>query len=304
MQDRSKQLVGESPPWLSALEHASRVAPLDRSVLVIGERGTGKELVGERLHFLSKRWEGPFVKVNCAAMTETLLDSELFGHERGAFTDAKRAKRGLLEVAATGSAFLDEVGETALDVQPKLLKAIEERTFRRLGGTAELTLDARLIAATNRPLSDAVRDGRFRADLFYRLQVLTISLPPLRSEPERIPELAHTLLPRGARLTLAALRTIEEYPWPGNIRELKNSLWRAAILAEGAEIDPVHLSLPIEVAGDGPRPGALSLAETERRAIESALRQTGGNKARAALLLGIARSTLNEKLKRVEEKRV
>jgi len=272
----------------------------DAPVLIAGETGTGKGWVARRIHELSPRAAAPFVEINCASLNATFFESELFGHEKGAFTDAKQAKRGLLEVAARGTAFLDEVAELAPEVQPKLLKVIEERAFRRLGGTTELRSEARVIVASHQSLAEAVAGKRFRADLFYRLQVLTLTLPPLRAQKERIPELARALAPRGARLSDAAIAALRAYDWPGNIRELKNTLWRAAILAEGAVIGPEHLGL---VPQDGtPRvvdsDGVMTLEEAERRAIEAALRHTGGNKVKAAQALGIARSTLNEKLRR------
>jgi DNA-binding NtrC family response regulator len=281
----------------------------DAPVLILGETGTGKGYVARRIHELSRRRQAPFVEINCASLSVTFFESELFGHERGAFTDAKQAKRGLLEVADQGTMFLDEIAELSADVQPKLLKAIEERAFRRLGGTAEMRTEARFICATHQPLAEAVAARRFRADLYYRLQVLTIVLPPLRERRDEIPALARTLLPRGARLSDVGVRALVGYHWPGNIRELKNAMWRATILAEGSPIGPEHLAL-----ADAPSPGGSGLApggagrpaegtvptleEAERRAIQSALGVTGGNKLRAAELLGIARSTLTEKLKR------
>ncbi|HZF68433.1 MAG TPA: sigma-54 dependent transcriptional regulator [Gemmatirosa sp.] len=274
----------------------------DAPVLVAGETGTGKGYVARQIHERSPRAQAPFVEINCASLQASFFESELFGHEKGAFTDAKQAKRGLLEVAARGTVFLDEIAEMSGDVQPKLLKAIEERTFRRLGGTATLRSDARVIVATHQPLAEAVAQGRFRADLYYRLQVLTITLPPLRARRDEIPVLAHALLPRGARLADRAVAALVGYAWPGNIRELKNALWRASILAEGGPIGPEHLGLgdaPAVGAADTSTPGSpVTLAEAERRAIGAALGATGGNKARAAELLGIARSTLNEKLRR------
>ena len=221
----------------------------------------------------------------------------MFGHERGAFTDAKQAKRGLFEVAGRGTLFLDEIGEVVAEVQPKLLKVLEERTFRRLGGTSELRSDARVIAATNQPLAQRVQEGAFRADLYYRLQVLTLALPPLRERRDELESLARALAPSGNRLSRAALRTIEQYDWPGNVRELKNTLWRAALLADGAEIQPRHLSLP-ELA-DSLVPTPVTLADAERAAIADALAATGGNRVQAAQRLGIARSTLLEKIKRL-----
>ena len=271
----------------------------DVPVLIVGETGTGKGYVARRIHERSPRSAQPFVEVNGASLNATFLESELFGHERGAFTDARQAKRGLLEVAARGTLFLDEVGELAPEVQPKLLKVLEDRTFRRLGGTAELKSEARVLAATNQPLADRVREGAFRADLYYRLQVLTLALPPLRERQGELARLTALFLPRGARLSAAAQRAIERYAWPGNVRELKNTLWRAALLADGAPIEPRHLSLPqlTTPAHTGP----LTLAEAEQRAIAAALRATEGNKVHAAQMLGIARSTLLEKLKRMAQ---
>lgn len=273
----------------------------DAPVLIVGETGTGKGFVARRIHELSARRAAPFVDVNCASLSATFFESELLGHERGAFTDARQAKRGLLEVAAHGTVFLDEIAEMAPDVQPKLLKVIEEHTFRRLGGTAELRCDARVVCATHQPLTTALEERRFRADLLYRLQVLTIALPPLRARAAEIPALARSLLPRGARLSDAGLHALLQYRWPGNIRELKNALWRATILADGAEIAPQHLALPSEQRTDAtatPSFGVITIAEAERRAIIAALTATAGNKLRAARLLGVARSTLADKLKR------
>ena len=269
----------------------------DVPVLIVGETGTGKGFVARRIHERSARAAQPFVEVNGASLSATFLESELFGHERGAFTDAKQAKRGLFEVAARGTLFLDEIGEVVTEVQPKLLKVLEERTFRRLGGTSELRSDARVVAATNQPLAQRVQEGGFRADLYYRLQVLTLSLPPLRERRDEIAELARAFAPGGSRLSQAALRAIERYDWPGNVRELKNTLWRASLLAEGGEIQPRHLSLP-ELPGPG-APAPVTLGDVERAAIVDALTVTGGNRVQAAQRLGIARSTLLEKIKRL-----
>jgi DNA-binding NtrC family response regulator len=273
-------------------------------VLVLGETGTGKGYVARQIHERSPRRAAPYVEINCASLSPQFVESELFGHEKGAFTDAKQAKRGLMEVAGRGTVFLDEVAELSPEVQPKLLKAIEERAFRRLGGTATLTSDARLIVATHVPLAEAVSQGRFRADLFYRLQVLTIALPPLRERREEIHVLAESLMPRGARLSDGARAALLTYDWPGNIRELKNALWRASILSDGAPIEPSHLGLAQPGSNAVPAPAGahevVTLAEAERRAVVAALSATGGNKARAAERLGIARSTLLEKLRRAQ----
>ena len=287
---------GIAEPSLERLIHLAARND-DVPVLIVGETGTGKGYVARRIHEASARGAQPFVEVNGASLTATFLESDLFGHERGAFTDARQAKRGLFEVADRGTLFLDEIGELAPEVQPKLLKVLEDHTFRRLGGTAVLRSDARVLAATHQPLAERVRAGVFRADLFYRLQVLTLSLPALRERREELPALATALLSQGARLSAPALRAIERYDWPGNVRELKNTLWRAVLLAEGAPIEPRHLSLP-QLTPLEP-PGPLTLAEAESRAIAAALRATGGNKVHAAQLLGIARSTLLEKLKRI-----
>ena len=294
-------------PVVPSLERLVELAARndDAPVLVVGETGTGKGYVARQIHERSERRAAPYVEINCATLSASFFESELFGHEKGAFTDAKQAKRGLLEVAGRGTVFLDEIAELPPEVQPKLLKVIEERTYRRLGGTATLRTEARVVLATHVALAEAVAQGRFRADLFYRLQVLTIALPPLRERREDILPLTEALLPRGARLAESARQALVAYHWPGNIRELKNALWRASILAEGAPITPAHLGLGTSpTPGSGsvePPPGAgevPTLAAAERRAIEAALAATQGNKARAAALLGIARSTLNEKLRR------
>jgi DNA-binding NtrC family response regulator len=282
----------------------------DAPVLLQGETGTGKGFVARQIHERSARRSAPFVEINCASLSTTFFESELFGHERGAFTDARQAKRGLLEVAGDGTVFLDEIAELSPEVQPRLLKVLEERSFRRLGGTTVQRSNARVIVATHQPLADAVADRRFRADLYYRLQVLTLTLPPLRSRPEEILPLAYTVLPKGATLSRAAERALELYRWPGNIRELKNTLWRAAILAQHRVIEVPHLGLPD--AGQKAALGAALPPETpagaaprtlemmERDAIRAALDAARGNRSQVARTLGIARSTLLEKLKKYE----
>ena len=281
-----------APSLQHLIDLAARNA--DVPVLILGETGTGKGHVARSIHERSSRAAQPFVEVNGASLSPTFLESELFGHERGAFTDAKTARRGLFEMAGSGTLFLDEIGEVAPEVQPKLLVVLEEGHYRRLGGSVEMKSRARVLAATNQPLAARVANGQFRADLFYRLQVLTIVIPPLRDRPAELGALATRLLPRGARLGARAMSHMERYAWPGNVRELKNTLWRASILADGAPIEPVHLGLP--VGARTAEPG--SLAEIERDAIRAALHATNGNKVRAAERLGIARSTLLEKLKR------
>jgi DNA-binding NtrC family response regulator len=292
----------EQPPLAPALDRLIALAARnhDAPVLLTGETGTGKGYVARLIHERSSRADQPYVAINAATLNTTFLASELFGHEKGAFTDARSAKRGLLEVAGDGTVFLDEIAELPLDAQPKLLQVLEARTYRRMGGTTEMRTSARIVAATNADLNEAVGARRFRADLYYRLQVLSIALPPLRARLDELPSLAATLLPRGAHLSARAERALAAYHWPGNIRELGNTLWRAAILADGSPIGVEHLSLP---APDAPAPkaeshGTPSLAEAERAAIVAALDATNGNKSKAAEVLGIARSTLNEKAKR------
>ena len=305
---RARDAEGHAAPAGSLASSLARLIELaarndDAPVLIQGETGTGKGWVARRIHEQSARARHPFVEINCASLTPTFLESELFGHERGAFTDARQAKRGLLEVAGEGTVFLDEIAELAPEVQPRLLKVIEEQTFRRLGGTTTLRSSARVVCATHQPLEQAVQAGRFRADLFYRLQVLTLVLPPLRERAAEIPALARELLPRGAALADDARATLGAYRWPGNIRELKNALWRATILADGAPITAAHLGLatsaPSAAGADTPADAPLSLEAAEERAIRTALQATRGNKARAAELLGIARSTLQEKVRKL-----
>ena len=236
MQERTINLIGESAVWLSALEQASRLAPLDRPVLVIGERGTGKELVGERLHFLSKRWEGPFVKVNCAALSETLLDSELFGHERGAFTGATEMRRGRFELADGGTIFLDEIATASQQVQEKLLRIVEYGEFQRVGGSKVMTTNVRIIAATNGDLPSLAEAGKFRWDLLDRLSFDVITLPPLRARHGDKTLLAQFFARRMAvemaqdfpGFAHSAIEAIEAHDWPGNVRELRNFAERLA----------------------------------------------------------------------------
>jgi len=230
------QLIGESPAWLSAQEHVSRVAPLERPILVIGERGTGKELIGERLHFLSKRWEGPFIKVNCAALSETLLDSELFGHERGAFTGATEQRKGRFELADGGTIFLDEIATASQQVQEKLLRVVEYGEFQRLGGSRVLTTNVRIVAATNADLPAMAEAGAFRSDLLDRLAFDVITLPPLRARRGDATLLADHFARRMAvemgedfpGFAPSAIAAIESHDWPGNVRELRNFAQRLA----------------------------------------------------------------------------
>jgi transcriptional regulator with PAS, ATPase and Fis domain len=292
-------------------EQIRRLAVGTAPVLLGGETGTGKGWLARRIHLLSPRARGPFVEVNCAGLSATFLDSELFGHEKGAFTDAKHTKRGLFEVADGGTLFLDEIGDLAPELQPKLLTVLESNRFRRLGGTREIEVDVRLVAATHLDLREAVREKRFREDLFYRLAVLPLDLPPLRARgPDEIARLARALLEdlrrrigQGpGRITPDALLALTRYAWPGNIRELRNVLERVVLLAAHADaIEPAHLPPEIQVAGGGgtapAADGDLTLAAVERAHILRVLALSGHNKANAARALGITRGTLYLKLR-------
>ncbi|MBI4543797.1 MAG: sigma-54-dependent Fis family transcriptional regulator [Gemmatimonadetes bacterium] len=303
--------LGRSPVMREIVRQIELLAASDTTVLLLGETGTGKGWVAKLLHALSPRAGAPLIEVNCGGLTATFLDSELFGHERGAFTDAKAQKRGLFEIAHTGTLLLDEIGDLAPELQPKLLNVLESRTFRRLGGTREIEVDVRLIAATHHPLEDAVRAGRFREDLYYRLAVLPLRLPPLRERgPQDIAELARRLLldlrrrlGRGpGRFSAEALDLLTRYSWPGNIRELRNVLERVLLLGAGAEeVLPAHLPTELTSVAGPPGPDSdpgLSLDELERRHIARVLAHHAGNRSRAARTLGISRAALYQKLRR------
>jgi two-component system response regulator FlrC len=291
------------PSLAAVLALVRAVAPRDTTVLVTGESGTGKELVARAIHGLSRRSAGPFVAVNSAAIPEHLVESELFGHEKGAFTGAVAARPGVFEAAAGGTVFLDEVGELPAAAQAKLLRVLQERTVTRLGATRTLDVDFRLIAATHRDLEALVRQGRFREDLYYRIAVLPLALPPLRERPEDLVPLVERFLrelepTRAVRLSPAAWERLRRHRWPGNVRELRNTVERALVLADGAVLEPRHLQLdtPTSVApADGG--GAPTLREMERRAILEALEATGGNRKAAAERLGISLRTLQYRLK-------
>ena len=303
------QVVGESPEWGEVLRKATQVAATDTTVLISGESGTGKEVAARYIHAASPRKGGPFVALNCAALPEQLLESELFGYERGAFTSAQQAKPGQIELASGGVLFLDEVTEMSLGAQAKFLRVLQEREFQRLGGTRLLKANIRVIAATNRDLRKAIERGDFREDLFYRLGVFDIQIPPLRNRPSDIVPLTETFLDEIGRsfgrppagLTRDARQALLQYEWPGNVRELRNVLERAAILCEGALIDASHLNL---------RPGARRLREdttdlgvVERTTIAKVLRECRGNKTRAAGRLGLTRTQLHLRIRkyRLEE---
>ena len=310
-------LLGQSAGLKRAVLMLDRVAASGTAtVLLLGETGTGKELMARHLHSHSARADGPFIDINCSAIPEQLLESQLFGHEKGAFTDAKHFKKGLFELADGGTLLLDEIGEMPTALQSKLLRVLEARTFRRVGGHADITVDVRVVAATHRDLKRLVAEGRFREDLYYRLNVVPIQMPALRERDQDIPELAEHFVARlsqelgrpTARIHPEAMRALQGYAWPGNVRELKNVLERVLLLEAEDEILASHL--PSELLGRGqgggsatagrfeafPPDAVLPLAELERMAIEHALRVCEGNKTRAARRLGISRQTLRTKL--------
>jgi DNA-binding NtrC family response regulator len=305
-QAAAKHFVARSQAMQDVLELAARVAPLDTTVLVYGESGTGKEFVVRLIHDQSPRAAAPFVSINCAALTETLLESELFGHVRGAFTGAVRDKAGLFEVAGNGTIFLDEIGEVAPAVQAKLLRALQEREIRRVGAERNVKVNARVVAATNRDLRAAVEAGTFREDLYFRLGAFIITVPPLRDRREDIPPLVHTFLVRAASqmkkdvsaMSADAMSALMNYRWPGNVRELEHAVERAVILANTPSIRV--RDLPPEVTQKPRhRPGddTLDLQEQERASIERALERFGGNRRKAAEALKISTVTLWRKMK-------
>jgi DNA-binding NtrC family response regulator len=305
-------LIGHSPQMRAIYQMIEQAAPTAASVLVSGESGTGKELVAQTIHRLSPRATMPYVAVNCAAIPETLLESEIFGHEKGAFTGATERRAGVFELADRGTLFLDEIAEMTPATQVKLLRVLQERSFRRVGGRAEQAVDIRVIAATNVNPDDAVRQGRLREDLYYRLNVFAICLPPLRERKEDLPLLVQAFLTEFnarnrkevAAVNQAAMRLLEQYDWPGNVRELRNVIERATIVAPGEFIEPGHL--PATVAGQpaAAAPAAaltpgMKVEEAERQLIVMTLEHTGDNKTRAAEILGISLKTLHNKLNRL-----
>jgi len=304
-------IIGSSEPMIALFQLIETIAPTSSTVLITGDSGTGKELVARAIHFNSPRREGPFVALNCGALSETLLDSELFGHVRGAFTGADTNKKGLIEVAEKGTIFLDEIGEMSAVVQVKLLRVLQERRFRRLGGTDEVEADIRIIAATNRDLSKMVADGQFREDLFYRINVIPLRLPPLRERRDDIPLLADHFAARfatqmGKKITGisgGAMALLQTYPWPGNIRELENALERAVALERTPSILPESLPELVRSGSHAVAAAATQQADgfpaagfdleqhvqhIEREYIAEALRRAGGVKVKAAELLGMS----------------
>ena len=316
----SSPIVGQSPALRATLDIIRQAAPSSATVLLLGESGTGKELFARALHEHSSRAQQPFVPINCAAIPETILESELFGYERGAFTGAVARKEGRIERAQGGTLFLDEIGELSPAVQVKLLRFLQEGEIERLGGTSTVKVDSRVVAATNRDLSAAVQAGKFREDLYYRLNVIQVVLPPLRERVEDIPLLADHFVARYAAknnkqfsgITPGAMEALEAYAWPGNVRELENAIERAVVLSPGSEIDIDALPQPLLHAARGPRgpiPPALegrtlsiplgtTMEEIELRVIRETLRHTKGDKNLAAQLLGIAARTIYRKLDR------
>jgi two-component system response regulator HydG len=308
------QMIGASPSWRRMLTLVEQTADSSATILIQGESGTGKELVARTIHERSARRHGPFIAVNCAALPETLLESELFGYEKGAFTGAAGRKEGRFELAHGGTLFLDEVGDLSLVTQPKILRVLQEGEFERLGGTRTLQVDVRIVAATNQDVAEMVKEKRFREDLYYRLNVITIRVPPLRERPEDIRVLAQHYLrvyaaKNGRKLegfTGEAIDRLEAYAWPGNVRELENLIERSVLLARKDRIDAEDL--PEEVMGvkRPPRDAILELigtplADIERRLLDETLRITGGNKTQAAKLLGIDVRTVARKLERRED---
>ncbi len=309
----SSAIIGTSAPMEELLEMISYVAATEATVLITGESGTGKELVAAELHANSDRHGGPFIKVNCAALAETLLESELFGHEKGAFTGADRRREGKFVQANGGTLFLDEIGETTQAMQVKMLRVLQEHELQRVGGEETIHVDVRILAATNRDLAAEVKAGRFREDLYYRLNVVTLSVPPLRERRGDIPQLVAHFVRKFAEknrrtvdtVTPRCMELLVSYGWPGNVRELENAIERGVILMRGDQLSEKSLPLPIQKqegagAGAGAIAAPASLQEAERLLILQTLEETGGNKSEAARRLGITRKTLQNKLQRYD----
>jgi two-component system response regulator AtoC len=315
----SDVIIGRSKAMQHVSDLIGRLAASNSVVLLLGESGTGKDLVARHIHFQSARAQHPFVDINCAALPENLLESEMMGHERGAFTDAKQSKTGLFELAHRGTLYLDEVGDMPLSVQPKLLKLIETRRFRRLGGVRDIEADVRIIAATNKDPVVLLRDGRLREDLYYRLKVVSVTLPPLRERKGDIPLLLEYFLrhlnrkrPSASTFSEEALHLIMRYDWPGNVRELRNVVERALILNDGGPIDPVYLPPEIIEGKTGKEsiqladleipPDGLPLENMERALINKTLARADGNICKAARMLGLTRDTLRYRIKKLNIK--
>jgi two-component system response regulator HydG len=304
-------IIGRSPSMRELFETLSLVAPSAATVLIQGESGTGKELVANAIHHNSPRKDGPFIKVNCAALTETLLENELFGHEKGAFTGATGPKKGRFQMADRGTLFLDEIAAMSPATQAKILRVLQEREFEPVGGTRTIQVDTRIISATNRDLTDEIAAGRFRDDLYYRLNVVTIKVPPLRDRPADIPLLADYFLDRYTKKNQRGIKGFRpramdlllRHSWPGNVRELENVIERAVIMARGDMVGPEYFPKALQDHGadESPRDPVLasgrSLKEVEKEMILKTLEDMGGNRTRTAEMLGISRRTLQLKLK-------
>jgi DNA-binding NtrC family response regulator len=308
------RLVGQSAPMRRVMTLIEQVAPSTASVVILGDSGTGKELVARTIHELSPRHAGPYVAINCAALPETLMESELFGHERGAFTGADRRREGCFELANGGTLLLDEIGEMKAELQAKLLRVLEEGKLRRLGGSTEIAIDVRVLAATNRNLETALRDGRLREDLYYRLNVFTIELPPLCEHAEDIPALVEHFMreleaPSGKTVRgvdAEALEVLKGFRWPGNVRQLRNVIERALIVTAGPLIGAADLSSDLKRGGVGNDileiKLGVSLDEVERDLIRRTVEFAGGNKSRAAEILGVSLKTLYNRLERYQNR--
>lgn len=307
-----RNIIGRSPVMINLLETVAQVAPSEANILITGESGTGKEMIAGAIHYNSTKKEGPFIKVNCAAITETLLESELFGHEKGAFTGAYKKKDGLFQQAHRGTIFLDEISEMSLSMQVKLLRVLQEREITRVGGEEVIAIDVRVIAATNKDLLKEISNGRFRKDLYYRLNVVTLHMPPLSDRKEDIPLLAQHFLKKFSHanhkkikgFTPQAMDRLIKHDWPGNVRELMNAVERGVVLSTTDYIDIDALPIISTETPENPNLAHhtdmhtnTSLDEVERKTIVKTLDLTHGNKSKAARLLGITRKTLHKKLK-------
>jgi DNA-binding NtrC family response regulator len=307
-------IIGASPPMQQVFEIVDQVAPSKATVLITGESGTGKELIANALHQRSPRAKGPFIKLHCAALAESLLESELFGHERGSFTGAMNRKDGRFSLADGGTLFLDEIGEISTAIQVKLLRFLQEHEFERVGGTQTIKVDVRVIAATNRNLGEEIAKGRFREDLFYRLNVVSLEMPPLRDRTSDIPALAEFFLAKFAKandkridsFSQSALELMMQYRWPGNVRELENAVERAVVLTSGATVEARALPATVRPSSSPAATGApaipgATMAELERYAILETMKATGGSTSKAAEMLGISPRTIQYRLHEYNE---